>query len=327
MSPLYSGSADEWSYLSNTSASSAVTMEFVIDEFKTQMNNRTTLKSHQFTVKDTLWHVGVTPGKDKHLGVFIYNDNKEDLNVICKFEVGDTVSKLDDGANVVNNSNLGFPKFLSHEKCLEVLSDGKLIVEVEMKVLEKEGTLIHGKGKHCNAIPDTISVLLKMYEDKDFTDFSVVCNGKPFLCHKAILAARSPVFKAMMESNMKEANDAIVELKNCTEVVAKSFVKFFYTGQVDEEVLKENAASFLDLSEEYDLQGLKAIAEQVMIANLDKENMVSCYLAGVLYHGQKIRAAAKTFLMQNRRSLTEQEGWREAFKGREELVFELMETF
>ena len=60
--------------------------------------------------------------------------------------------------------------------------------------------------------------------------------------------------------------------------------------------MKENVVSFLDLGEKYDLPGLKAIAEQAMIAMLDKENMLSFFLAGDLYQGEKIRAASKTFL-------------------------------
>jgi len=130
----------------------------------------------------------------------------------------------------------------------------------------------------------------------------------------------------MIVSNMKEAKEGYFEFNNCTETVVESFVKFFYTGNVDEEILKENAVSFLDLGEQYDIAKLKAITEQAMFANLDKENMLSFFQAGDLYKGKKIKAAAKIFLRQNRRSLVDQEGWKDARKDGH-LVLELLEFF
>eukprot|EP00092_Neocalanus_flemingeri_P108629 GFUD01139511.1.p1 GENE.GFUD01139511.1~~GFUD01139511.1.p1 ORF type:complete len:367 (-),score=100.47 GFUD01139511.1:32-1075(-) len=170
-------------------------------------------------------------------------------------------------------------------------------------------------------------VNLKIFDDMAFTDFRVVCSGKSFPCHKVFLAAQSPVLKAMIDSNMKEAIEATLELENRSEAVTESFVKYFYTGQVDKKVLNENAVNFLDLGEKYDMVELKTMAEQNMIAKLDKENMLSFFLAGDLFRGQQLRAAAKTFLRQNKASLKEHGGWKETLKERVDLLLELMETF
>jgi len=303
-------------------------MEFVIDKFESQMKKDSAIKSHKFTVNDSIWQVQVQPDytvRKGVVGVFILNVSNEDHTVDYKVAIGKKFFKSD-GQIVGAGLGLGCPNLLTHEECKDVLNDGKLTVKVEMKVLKEEITLIHGKGKNVNPITESSSVLLKLFETKDFTDFSVLCNGKSIPCHKAFLATRSSVFKTMLESNMKEAKEAILELKNCTEIVAECFVKYFYTGHVEEASLKENVVSFLDLGEKYDLPGLKAIAEQAMIAMLDKENMLSFFLAGDLYQGEKIREAAKTFLRQNRKSLVKDEGWEEALKGRADLLIELMKT-
>eukprot|EP00092_Neocalanus_flemingeri_P001791 GFUD01001909.1.p1 GENE.GFUD01001909.1~~GFUD01001909.1.p1 ORF type:complete len:336 (-),score=88.02 GFUD01001909.1:38-1045(-) len=333
MPPLYSGSADEWCFLSTETTGTAVTVEFTIDKFTNQMKKASMLKSHQFSVKDTLWRIVVWPeSEDKdskgHVSVFILNDSDsdEDINVTCKFTLGDAMHGYYGHADdkISGGWRLGFPRFISHEDCKEFLRDGRLTIKVEMSVLEEEETLIHGKGKNFNPGKGS-GVNLKIFEDKVFTDFQVVCNGKSFPCHKAFLAARSPVFMKMMESNMKEANEATMKI-DCTEIVAENLVKYFYTGQVDAEVLNENSVSFLELGEKFDMAELKSMAEQVMIANLDKENMLSFFLAGDLYHGQQLRAAAKTFLRQNKGSLKEHGGWKEALKERVDLLLELMEA-
>ena len=41
------------------------------------------------------------------------------------------------------------------------------------------------------------------YSSKDFSDVKIVCGEEVFDCHQVVLAARSPVFRAMFHSNMK----------------------------------------------------------------------------------------------------------------------------
>jgi len=328
MPPLYTGSADEWSYLSSNTAKSSLNMEFIIDNFEERMKKPEILQSHQFTVKDSLWHIEVNPESLKkenkgNVGVFLANDNEEEFTVSCEFKIGKTVRKYK-RHKVAAKSDWGYRAFFTHEKCKEELKNGKLEVKVEIEVFGKEeNTLISGKGSNPVRIPD-IKVNLKIFEDKFLTDFSVVCNGKSFPCHKVFLAARSSVFQAMIESEMKESKEAAVKLDNFSDTVVENFVKYFYISQVDEEIMKENAFSFLELGEKYDMAELKEVAEQNMIANLSKENMLNFFLAGELYKGVKIKAAAKTFLKQNMKSLMEQDGWKEALKERD-LVFELFE--
>eukprot|EP00092_Neocalanus_flemingeri_P036152 GFUD01039363.1.p1 GENE.GFUD01039363.1~~GFUD01039363.1.p1 ORF type:complete len:336 (+),score=67.50 GFUD01039363.1:47-1054(+) len=332
MPPLYSGSADEWGYFNPDLIGSTMTAELIIDNYE---NLITPIKSKPYSLNEILWRVLVHPptsqSKDgKSLCcVAVKNESKEDLIVHLNVAVGAVGVKelkypawkkqMVAGSDWLGGFNLSFG-------IKDCLSDGKLVLKIEVKVLKEEVSFIYGKGKSYNPVPDTSSVTLKMFEEKAFTDFLVTCNDKSFACHKAVLTARSPVFKGMLESDMKEAKEGAMELKNCDETVAESFVKFFYTGQVDEEVLKKNIAKFLELSDKYDLPCLKAIAEQIMIANLDIVNMLGLFIAGDLYNGEKIRTAAKTFLRQNRKSLVKQEGWREALKNRD-LVLELMESF
>jgi len=330
MPPIYSGSADEWCYISTDTTGSAVkSVEIIIDNFESQMKEVIELKSHQFTLKDTLWHIGLKPDQDGerkgYVGIFFHNDNKEDLTIKVNVEIGGN-RWGEKESTIAAEKARGCAKLLSQQQCKDVLIDGKLKIKVEMKLLKKEVTVIHGKGTSSIPIPDIGSITLKIFEDKSFTDFRIVCKGKSFACHKAFLMARSAVFKTMIESNMKEAKEGSVEFENCTETVVGSFVKYFYTGNVEESILKENVTSFLDLGEKYDMAGLKAMAEQVMIASLDKDNMLSFFQAGDLFKGEKIKAAAKIFLRQNRSSLVEQEGWKDALTDRH-LVLELLEFF
>jgi len=331
MPPLYSGTADEWSYVSNDTSTSPVrTADFIIDNFETEMKKSThILKSRPFTVKNSLWHIEVNPArKDEKsgeifVGVFLMNDNEVDMDAGCKFVVDKRVQKFAKH-KMLPNYNWGFPKFLTQDECKKVLTDGKLKIRIEMKLFQEEETVISGGGKSLTS-PETSILDSKIFDMMSFPDFNVICNGKEFPCHKAFLVARSSVFKNMLEANMKEANEGYVEIKNHIEIVVDSFVRFFYTSHVKDEVLKNHAVHFFDLGEQYQVEGLKKVAEQAMIANLSTENMLRFFTAGDMYQGGEIKEAAKAFIRKNRRSLVEQEGWRDAVTDKE-LLLDLIEA-
>lgn len=56
-------------------------------------------------------------------------------------------------------------------------------------------------------------------------------TGIEFFAHKAILAARSPVFAAMFEHEMEEKKQNRVEITDMDPEVLKEMLKFIYTGK------------------------------------------------------------------------------------------------
>ena len=79
------------------------------------------------------------------------------------------------------------------------------------------------------------------------------------------------------------------------------------------------------MGEQYQMVGLKKMAEVAMIANLSTENMLKYFSAGDMFHGKELKEAAKAFIKKNRKSLVKQEGWRDAVKDRE-LLLDLIES-
>lgn len=75
--------------------------------------------------------------------------------------------------------------------------------------------------------------------DQDFASLSVsnhhtaspTTTTKPSLMyvHKSILCARSPHFRAMLFSGMKESSSSVIELEDMTEPVLKALLSYIYT--------------------------------------------------------------------------------------------------
>ena len=64
------------------------------------------------------------------------------------------------------------------------------------------------------------------------------------------------------------------------------------TGELEENILKEQTLAFLELGQKYDIQELKDLAEQELLEQLDRKNMVEFVFMGDLFSAEKIFEAA-----------------------------------
>lgn len=69
---------------------------------------------------------------------------------------------------------------------------------------------------------------------ESFCDVTVAVKGKEFKAHKVVLAAASPFFLSLWESNMIESNDQVIEIKleEATASVMEEVLQYIYTGNV-----------------------------------------------------------------------------------------------
>ena len=94
-----------------------------------------------------------------------------------------------------------------------------------------------------------------------------------------------------MENKHREAIEGKANIE-FSEAVGRAFVRFIYTGDMQEDLLKEHASAFLAMGELYDLQVLKSMAETELLSQLDKENMVELISIGDIFRAENIFEAA-----------------------------------
>ena len=135
------------------------------------------------------------------------------------------------------------------------------------------------------------NVMERLYKNMERCDFALVFDGAEVPCHKIILASASPYFEALVENNHKEAIEGKANIQ-FTADMGKGLVQFIYTGEVLEDLLKEQPSAFLAMGEMFDLQDLKDLAETELLIQLDKVNMMAMISLGELFRAEKILDAA-----------------------------------
>ncbi|KAK1692941.1 hypothetical protein QYE76_009638 [Lolium multiflorum] len=107
----------------------------------------------------------------------------------------------------------------------------------------------------------------QLLDHTDGTDVSFIVNDKTFPAHRAVLAARSPVFRAELFGSMAEATMPSITLHDITPATFKVMLRFIYTDElpVEDEHLDssiEMIQNLLAAADRYAIDRLKFICAQ-----------------------------------------------------------------
>ena len=248
--------------------------------------------SEVFMVGDTPMSIVVFPNGDReedkgNVAISLENRGDAAITVKCTFTT-DVGSWGFEPRAIESNRNWGCNRFLSHDECTNVYHDKDFVVTAVVEIPDANLEIL---GKKLSDGPQELSVWEKVYSNMERTDFTFVFGGHEVPCHKHILAAASPVLRAMVENQHKESiqSKANIEL---SEKVGRACLRFIYTGKLDENLLKELAPAFLELGEMYDLQELKNAAEKELLMQLKKRTMVTLLLLGETFRAEQLFEAA-----------------------------------
>jgi len=319
----------------------AYTYRWTIEDFRTKMETfklGQQLESSQFVINGLKLCINLYPnGRNDEEGgfvsLFLRNDNSIQMEVMCQFTLGmKNAFKHHFSFNKINpNSGYGFPKMYSHEQinAKEVLEDGGVLDIRAVITFKGKVRNISHKVEEKEEVVMSEAVGLDLYssfQQQEFTDFEIVCEDKNLQCHKVVLAARSPVFRAMLLNDMEESTRARVEPKEFNSQTMSMLLKFLYTGAIEQELLDKNAEAVFKAADYYEVTGLKQICEKSLMKKVTISNMLEMLVLADMYKAPDLREATKSLIVANSKELLKKRQWKERLKESGHLVFEILEA-
>ncbi|RAL48147.1 unnamed protein product [Cuscuta campestris] len=147
----------------------------------------------------------------------------------------------------------------------------------------------------------------------------------PVPAHRAVLASRSPVFRAMLENEMEESLSGTIKISDVSYDVLRSFVNYMYTAET---CLDECMAfDLLVLAEKYEVKHLKTYCEKFLISKLNWENSLLNYAFAHQHNAKSLVEAALALIMVNMDKLSKREEYTELVEKDPRLVVELYEAY
>lgn len=245
----------------------------------------------------------------------------------------------------VAGKDWGFKKFVKRDLLLDessgLLPDDKLTIYCEVNVVteakEYSGQVspFQSRVPTCR-LPDDLEELFKSQE---FSDVTIHANGREFKAHKAILAARSPMFKGMFSHAMKETKYNRVDVTDVDPDVLQEMLRFIYTGktlleprlqinkeqkdQKEQEREQHLAIELLQAANKYQLDRLKLICEEALYKTLSSDSVAEILLLADLYNAAQLKNQAIEFITTHANEVIETDGWERMAKQNTQLVAEV----
>jgi speckle-type POZ protein len=131
-----------------------------------------------------------------------------------------------------------------------------------------------------------------------------------FRAHKCILAARSPVFKAMFNYRLKEnlTNKLIIE--DCKPDVVKAMLKYIYTAYLPDDI-RTIAIDLYIAAEKYFIESLKIKCREYLVENLNIDSSIQVYILSEFYNDSMLRKQSLKFISENIDKVTQNSDWNE----------------
>ncbi|XP_065218140.1 protein roadkill-like [Planococcus citri] len=173
-------------------------------------------------------------------------------------------------------------------------------------------------------LSDNLNSLL---ENPKFADVKLSVNGKSYLAHKAVLAARSRVFARLFEDldeeDGKKRNKIIMNGTYFDEDVMKAMLQYIYTGKC--EAINRSADRLLVVADEYELDGLKKSCSKLLEGSLSVENAINTLQLADTHHSNELKSRAIDFIVENSVQVLNTTEWKNMLTSNVHLAGELIQ--
>ncbi|XP_043910888.1 speckle-type POZ protein-like [Protopterus annectens] len=289
---------------------------------------RKVIKSSTFSsCANDKWCLQVFPsGLDKEsedfLSVFLFLVSSSKRKITAKFKISILGAKGEEAIardskmtyHFVKGQDWGFKKFIQRDflfnKANELLPDDIFTLFCEVSAALDSVTISSQNTSNKIKIPECrlTEELRDLWVKSRFTDCSFCVVGQEFQAHKAILAARSPVFSAMFEHRMEEEIKNQFEITDVKPEIFKEMLHFIYTGMSPN--LDKVAYDLLAAADKYALERLKLMCESALSRSLSVENAAEILILAEHHSTDLLKTKALEFINHHAADVIETTGWK-----------------
>ena len=145
------------------------------------------------------------------------------------------------------------------------------------------------------------------------SDIALYCGHRQFDAHRSILGTRSPYFKGLFASTMRDAAADGLPITDTEPDVFEQLLLWVYTGEVAEAALqaKDMLEHLLMAANRYECGGLKLLCEAKLCEGLSVENVATRLVLAEQAEADELKEACLELIKPNAAAVMGTEGWKD----------------
>ncbi|KAJ8369075.1 hypothetical protein SKAU_G00091030 [Synaphobranchus kaupii] len=139
--------------------------------------------------------------------------------------------------------------------------------------------------------------LKQLLDAQQLCDVTLLVEGKKFMCHRVLLAAVSPYFRAMFTSPLVESRLTEIRLEEVTPSVMETVIQFVYTGEAG--LSLDTAEDLFVAANRLQVMPLQDLCSRFLFEHLSVENCLGMYSLARSHHDQLLLRASLRLVAQH----------------------------
>ncbi|CAK7323856.1 unnamed protein product [Dovyalis caffra] len=186
---------------------------------------------------------------------------------------------------------------------IDVPLTGKFIIDVEFIDLK---AACPGGGEPCSIWDEettekrsNATALVsfgRMLTESIHTDIKINASDGSIGAHRAVLAARSPVFHSMFAHDLKEKELSTINISDMSIEACQAFLNYIY-GNIQHEEFLAHRLALLSAADKYDIADLKEACHDSLLEDIDTKNVLERLQSASLYELPKLKTSCLRYLV------------------------------
>jgi len=155
-------------------------------------------------------------------------------------------------------------------------------------------------------------------------DVALLVDGRVMRVHSLIIATRSPVFKQMLNSGMRESSTHTINITDMDWDVLNHLCNFMYSGMVKDSVWANDATicAMMHAASKYEVLSLLELCAEKVIELVSVDNAADWLLVSAQLNIESLKAFCVNFVVQHLSEVQTTTGWERLMQDKQ-MVFDL----
>ena len=142
-----------------------------------------------------------------------------------------------------------------------------------------------------------LNTLKSMYDSGQLIDVTICVQDQEFPCHRNVLAATSPYFRAMFTTDLTESKQEKIHILEVDANSVQQVIEYAYTGRI--EITKTNAQNLLAVASLFQIIPIHNGCAKFMETQLDISNCIGIHYFAQIHNCDDLRNKAKEHIEKN----------------------------
>ncbi|XP_074303396.1 BTB/POZ domain-containing protein At1g55760-like [Silene latifolia] len=129
-----------------------------------------------------------------------------------------------------------------------------------------------------------------------YTDITINTSDGSGRAHRAVLAARSPVFQTMFAHDLQDKEYSTINISDMSVESCQAFLSYIY-GTIDPNDFRSHRLALLHAADKYDVSDLKEACHESLLEDIDAKNVLESLQNAALYQLPELKDNCLKYLV------------------------------